>query len=66
LSELADIQQRADVIGRFTTQLSDPGHVNRRLAAVQALGAEAVTAAAQTWLASENRGVLVYRAEADA
>lgn len=62
LSDLADVQQRADTIGQLTTQRNDPDFINRRLALVSALTADDVAKAGRRWLPSSSRAVLVYRA----
>ena len=65
LSELAQLDARADLFGEHATLYGDPGLVNRRIAAFCSVSAEEVRDAARAWLRPEQRALLVYRRETD-
>ena len=60
LTELARFDSRADAISAFATLHSDPDRINLRLAEVEAVDAEAVQAAASSYLRSASRAQLDY------
>ncbi len=63
LSEASRLESRADLISGFAMLDDAPGRLNRRVAEVAAVDAEAVSDAARRWLAPENRAALEYRPE---
>ncbi|MEA5117001.1 MAG: pitrilysin family protein [Propionicimonas sp.] len=60
LSELAQVDARADQFGGYATLHGDPERVNRRLAEVQAISVEEVGAAAAELLTPDRSAVLRY------
>ncbi|WP_052465869.1 M16 family metallopeptidase [Mobilicoccus massiliensis] len=62
LSTLADVEQRADQIGRLTTLYDDPQGINTHLDRLLALTPEDVRRAADVWLRPESRAAVVYPA----
>ncbi len=65
LSTLAAMEDRADLLGQFTTLYGDPQLLNTYLDEVAAVTAADVAAAADRWLRPEHRTVLTYRSPAD-
>jgi zinc protease len=61
LHELAAIDSRADALGEHATLLGDPHLINTRLADVNAVGMDAIAAAAAAWFGPDRRGTLIYR-----
>ncbi len=60
LSTLADIEDRADQIGRLTTLYDDAAGINTHLDRLADLTASDVQEAARAWLRPEARAVVVY------
>jgi predicted Zn-dependent peptidase len=60
LTELARFDSRADALSAYATLHADPERVNRRLAEVEAVDADAVRSAAATYLAPDSRAQLDY------
>lgn len=60
LTECARIEARADLFGAHATLFGDPGRVNRRIVDYTSIDADAVTAAARSWLRPEQRAVIEY------
>ncbi len=60
LTECARIEARADLFGAHATLFGDPGRVNHRIVDYTSIDADAVTAAARTWLRPEQRAVIEY------
>ncbi len=61
LHELARIDSRADTLGEYATLLGDPHLINTRLAEVNAVELDEVSAATGTWFGVDSRATLVYR-----
>lgn len=61
LNELARIDSRADAFGEFATLLDDPQLVNRRIAEIDAVTLDDITAATNRWLRADQRATLIYR-----
>lgn len=60
LTELSQVDSRADQFGAFTTLQDDPDLVNRHLAEVTAITVDDVARAARTWLVPGQHSVLHY------
>ena len=60
LTELARFDSRADALSGYATLHADPGRINRRLAEVEAVDAEAVRSAAAAYLTPDSRAQLDY------
>lgn len=60
LEAMSDIEQRADLLSRATWLYDDPWRVNTYVDRVRAIGAEAVQAAAATWLSPAHRAVVTH------
>lgn len=61
LSALAAQDERADLIGQFTTLHDDPQGINTFLDKLLAITPEQVHEAARTWLRADARAVVAYR-----
>jgi zinc protease len=61
LHELARIDSRADTLGEYATLLADPHLINTRLAEVNAVDSDQVSAASRDWFGVDRRATLVYR-----
>ncbi|GAB3621935.1 pitrilysin family protein [Mariniluteicoccus endophyticus] len=62
LQSLSSFDTRADQIGAYTTLLDDPGLINRRIAVMRGIDADAVRDACRTHLRSDQRATVVHRA----
>ena len=66
LTELADIEDRADHISHFSSLANDPAYINTLVSRVGAITADDVTAAAAQWMQPESRAVIEFRQETSA
>ena len=65
LGQLERIARKADLLGMYNTRTGDPGYLSQDLARYQAVTAESVRSAVQTWLVPGQRVVLHVVPEAN-
>ena len=63
LQELARVDSRADQLSGFATLYGDPQLINTRLAEIDSVTPEDVSAAIADWFTADRRATLIYRKE---